>query len=99
MPRVHLELAARRGNPSAIAALAGPEYPDAVEYLHGLLWQVHGRSGASMNGLAPLSWGTLRDFRDFTGVRITGDDARALMRLDAILLSPGDEKAEAEESV
>jgi len=72
----------------------GPEYPDAVEYLEMVLYQVHGRSGATMNGLAPCSWTELGAYERASGSRLSFDEKLAIMRLDAILLSPGAEDAE-----
>jgi hypothetical protein len=86
--RAHLEHAAKRGVATAMAALTPPPYPDAVAYLEDWTWQVHGRSGVSMDGLAPLSYGTVADWAALTGRDPTPEEVEALMQLDVVLRFP-----------
>lgn len=86
--RDHWVVLAERGDRKAVARLEPPEVAPAFEYLRTWLYEVHGRSGVGMNGLAPLTWTTLRHWREETGTTVRPDEARALMRLDAILLHP-----------
>jgi hypothetical protein len=44
--------------------------------------------------LVPCSWGTLLDFRTFSGRRITEDEAVAVMYLDDAKLNPDAKIAE-----
>ncbi len=90
--RQHLESAARRGHRKAIEELEGPEFPDALEYLYVWLYELHGRSGAGMHGLAPMSYTTIAAWSSLTGNVPDALEVRALLALDAILLSPPDEK-------
>jgi len=90
--RRHLESAARRGHQRAIEQLEGPEFPDALAYLHDWLYELHGRSGVGMNGLAPLSYATIAAWSALTGNVPNTLEVRALFVLDASLLSPPDEK-------
>jgi hypothetical protein len=86
--RAHLEAAARRGHPAAVAALEGPECPDAVSYLRDWLHELHGRSGVGMSGLAPLTYGAIADWARLTGRRPHPYEVRALLTLDAVMLFP-----------
>lgn len=74
--------------------MQGPEYPEALDYLLVWLTQVHGRSGAGMNGPAPLNPLVLESMARLKGWRVTSDEADALLTLDAVLLAPGVEEAE-----
>lgn len=69
-------------------------YPPELDYLRTWLFELHGRSGASSAGLAPLSWTTFKHWREETGNVVHPWEKRALMDLDAVLLNPGsfDEK-------
>lgn len=78
---------ARRGDVSAMKALQGPEYPDEVQYLDTWRMELHGRSGVGMNGPAPLSYATIRDWSHLTGNEVTADDVRALLRLDTAMFA------------
>jgi hypothetical protein len=69
-------------------------YPPELDYLKRWLFELHGRSGASNAGLAPLSWTQLNAWIEATGNIVHPWEKRALMELDAVLLNPGslDEK-------
>lgn len=68
--------------------MAGPERPDALEYLYRWALELVGRSGVGMAGLAPLTYGTVMDWAALTGRRPRPFEVEALMRLDAILRDP-----------
>lgn len=85
--RDHWEVAARRGNPLAIARLTAPPMPDTVAYMWDWLMELHGRSGASMAGLLPLNYTTIDAWARMTGTDIHPLEVRALIALDGVLLS------------
>lgn len=86
----HLQYLADRGHPVAIAALQRPEHPPELDYLYDWFLELHGHSGVTMAGLAPLSWGTLADWSRETGHRLTSVERDALFLLDAVMLNPED---------
>lgn len=90
--RTHLEAAARRGNAHAKAKLEGPEFPESLDYLHGWLHELHGRSGVGVSGLAPMTYETIAAWSALTGQQPDALDVNALLRLDSVLLSPPDEQ-------
>lgn len=83
-------LQATRGGkrPELLAELEGPSAPACLEYLRGWLFELHGRSGVGMSGVAPLSYGTIADWTRLTGAIVRPEEVRALIRLDAVLLHP-----------
>jgi hypothetical protein len=85
-----LEQAARRGRAEAIRELAGPDFPEALEYLYDWLYELHGRSGVGFNGFGPLTYETVMAWASLTGAAPSPLDVRALLTLDSILLSPPD---------
>ena len=96
--RDYYEHSAHR-NAEARAALEGPECPEALEYLLGWAYELHGRSGLSEVGVAPLSYATLAEWARFRGVALEWWEVEALLRLDAELRHPSeDETGEAEEA-
>jgi hypothetical protein len=86
--RASLTGLAKRGIAHAIKQLQGPDVPEVGAYL--LEWHraLHGRSGITMEGVAPLSWTTLQAWADLTGVRPTPDEVTALLFLDDVRLAP-----------
>ena len=92
--RAHLEASARRGNPDAIAALNGPEFPEDMEYLWQWALEMHGRSGVGMAGLAPLGFSTIADWCVLTGTTLDPLEVEGLLAVDAALLSAGRESKE-----
>ncbi len=89
--RAHLEAAARAGHvPSQELLYDGPECPPSMRYFLELLGRLHGRSGVTMNGVAPLSWPTLDAMTRLTGIEIDGEDIDALFLADAVMLNPGE---------
>lgn len=96
--RDHLKAAAHRSE-AARRALEGPECPEALEYLLGYAYEMHGRSGLSEAGVAPLGYATLAAWAGFRGVTLEWWEVETLLRVDAELRHPGeDEPAEAEEA-
>ena len=87
-----MEVAARRGSRDAIKALEGPPYPEALEYLHRWILQLHARSGFGMSGYAPMTWATLDAWSRLTGNVPDGEDLDALFVLDAVLCHPEPDK-------
>lgn len=69
-------------------ALLGPEYPDSVGYLESIARRLHGRSGASMNGLAPVSEQTIDGYCQREGIALSSLEIDAVILLDAVMLHP-----------
>ncbi|MFH1603815.1 MAG: hypothetical protein ABIH03_07905 [Pseudomonadota bacterium] len=83
--RDHWEAAARAGNADAALKLTPPDYPDCVGYLWEWVLELHGRSGVTMAGLAPLTYETVAAWAKLRGVRPTPEEVAALLVLDAEL--------------
>lgn len=83
------------GHAGAMASLEEPPFPEALRYLQKWLYEVHGRSGASMGGLAPLSYGCITEWMALTGADPTGYEVEALLLLDAVLRHPEEMKPNA----
>lgn len=93
MLRDHLVKAATAGHARSRQILeGGPPCPEGFEYLREWAFRLHGRSGAGMGGLAPLSYGTIAAWSQFTGITPEPDEVDALIRLDGVLLVPGELK-------
>lgn len=86
--RAHLAEAARRGSESAQEQLQGPDPPEAMLYLSEWAFALCGRSGASMEGLAPLSYQTLEAWSRMNGITLDSLEERALLELDAVIRRP-----------
>jgi len=68
------------------AMLDGPECADELRYLIDWCYQLHGRSGAGMGGVSPLSWATLRDWREMNGLDdLLPQEVDVLFALDGVL--------------
>jgi len=65
-----------------------------LRYLWEWVRALHGRSGVGPAGLAPLSYETVAAWARLSGERPRPFEVEALMDLDAVLLSPGPEKAD-----
>lgn len=88
--RDDLEAAARQGVERARRRLDGPECPPRLRGLLALARALHGKSGVTMAGLAPLSYATLRHYRLERGLpRFDEDEIDAVFVLDAVMLNPG----------
>ena len=69
----------------------GPPAPDALGYLLRWSWEVYGRSGVSVDGFAPLTFTTIRDWAVLTGREIDPHEVHALLTLDAVRRNPPQE--------
>ena len=92
--RDHLEEKLRRGHTKALERLEGPEPPVEVLYLLEWAQALYGRSGATMGGLAPLSYGTIRDWAALMEIDVTPLETQALMWLDAVMRNPEPDEPE-----
>jgi hypothetical protein len=70
------------------AELAGPPVPPALQYLLEWLDELFGRSGATMDGLAPLSYTTVRAWAELTDRCPRPHEVQALLMLDAVRRHP-----------
>ena len=86
--RATLELSAARGNAEARRALQEPECPEPVQYLVEWAYQLVGRSGEGMNGVAPLSYACVDAWSRLTGIEPTPDEVAALLVLDHAIRHP-----------
>jgi len=84
--REHWEASARGGSAVARAQLNAPPFPEELDYLWEWAWALHGRSGAHMGGMAPLSYGTIADWSRLTGTVIDPLEVEALIQLDGALI-------------
>jgi hypothetical protein len=95
----HWQVAARRGNEAAIAKLTPPELPESVAYLWDWVMELHGRSGAHMAGLNPLSYATLEAWMRLSGYTLDPLEVQALIMLDAALLDRSEPEPDTPEPV
>lgn len=72
----------------AQAEINGPPAPVALEYLLQWSWELHGRSGVSADGLAPLSFTAIRDWAVLTEREIEPHEVQALLMMDAVRRNP-----------
>jgi hypothetical protein len=87
--RVHLERAAAQGDLWARAQLAdGPVCPEPVAHLRSWAYELVGRSGVGMGGLAPLRYSEIEAWARLTGRCVTPRDVAALLALDRVLRQP-----------
>ena len=96
--RDHWEAAARSGSVVAADKLVAPEFPEELSYLWDWTLELHGRSGAGMAGLNPLSYETIDAWGRLTGRDPMPHEVEGLILLDAALrpVSDSDEPVEAE---
>jgi hypothetical protein len=92
--RDNLEVAAERGNQTAIKALTGPDFPLALDYV----WQWHIQLtrgvGEGMNGAAALTWMVFDAWARWTHAQPYPNEVFALFDLDFIARNPGSLKKE-----
>lgn len=62
--------------------------PEALGYLHEWLLELFGRSGVSMDGLAPLTYSTIADWARLTDRRPQPHEVKALLHLDLVMRHP-----------
>jgi hypothetical protein len=86
--REHLERAAANGSAWAMDQLEPPPAPEALLYLVPWAYELLGRSGAGMNGVAPLSFGTIGEWARLTHRDVTPMEVHALLVLDRTLRQP-----------
>jgi len=72
----------------AQAELDGPPAPPALQYLLSWSWELHGRSGVGMDGYAPLTFTTIRDWAVLTEREIEPHEVQALLVMDAVRRNP-----------
>ena len=68
--------------------LEGPDPPGSL--MHLMVWadELVGRSGATMGGLAPLSYPVIESWGRLMGVHVNALEVRGLMAIDAVLRNP-----------
>ena len=90
--QAHLEETIRRGGIGSVKAqrdLDGPgEPPDTILYLAEWAYALCGRSGSSMAGIGPLSYGTIAEWSGLMGIDPTPLEVQALIVLDAVIRNP-----------
>lgn len=62
--------------------LDGPPAPLALDYLLAWSWELYGRSGVSMDGLATLTFTTIRDWAILTDRDVEPHEVQALLLID-----------------
>lgn len=77
----------RRALEAAHNAMRGPEFPQELETLYRWSLELFGRSGIGPTGVAPLMYGTIRDWARLTRRSPSARDVEALMRLDTAMLT------------
>ncbi len=97
--REHYRFLAEKGRQDAIDMLEGPECPVDLMYLYNFAIELHGRSGAGMGGLNPLSHTELRNWSDLTGWSLDPHEVEALMALDSVMRHPPKEEETKKEPV
>jgi hypothetical protein len=92
--RAHLEHAARRGHPAAVAALDGPPLPESLLYLYEWSVELDEARGYDMNGPRPVSYPDVQAWAQLTDRRPAPHEIRALLALDVVWRFPdaGEEK-------
>jgi len=77
---------AAKGHKRAISELELPEVDNNDAYLIEWVYQLHGRSGASMSGLLPLSPTVIQAWAQLSDVEIHPWEVWALLYLDSVML-------------
>jgi len=96
--RAHLEAKVRRGDQRALEQLEGPEPPWEFMYLADWAYSLCGRSGVSMDGLAPLSYECIKAWAELMGTAPSPLEIQALIQLDAVIRKPEPLDEEEQES-
>jgi hypothetical protein len=88
--RAHLEAAAERGSESAAQTLAGPEIPEALEYLWEWFSELDGvRTFNGMNGLPePITYAAIDAWARLTGRSPTPEEVQSLVLIDGVFRQP-----------
>lgn len=79
------EAAAASGNRDAIKKLIVPRFPESVGYLREWAYELRGRSGVGMEGVAPLTYLTISAWAELTDRQIEPHEVTALLAMDAAL--------------
>jgi hypothetical protein len=95
--RTHLEAAAARGNARAIAAIEGPECPEAARHVWGWFQHLSSRRGSNGFGLNALTYLEVDAWARLRGIRPEPWELEALFLLDALYLVATRPKAEAKQ--
>lgn len=95
--RATLEEKARRKQltPNGEATLYGPVFPDALSYLYQWFSELSRTRGASMAGIAPITYQDVAAWAGLTDNRPLPHEVDAIMALDAewrISMTPDEEK-------
>jgi len=72
--------------------LLGPPVPPPLEYLYRWHDELFGRSGAGMDGPAPLTYSTILDWAILTDRTVLPHEVMALVRLDDVRRHPPEPK-------
>lgn len=86
--RDHLEAAAARGNPTAIAALQGPPFPDVLAGLWDQFAVLDRMRGEGMAGLAPVTLEGIQAARQLFRWRLEPHEVESLHLLDLAIRYP-----------
>jgi hypothetical protein len=81
--------AAQQGSKAAIDFLESvPELPEEIEHLIQWVYELHGRSGATLGGIAPVSYSVIEAWMRLKDIGLLEPyEIEALVMLDATLLS------------
>ena len=90
--RAHLEAAAAKGNPKALAALAGPPFPDLLAGLWDIFERLDAMRAVGFNGLERFTPAHIRDGDTLFGWGLAPHEVEALVALDLATLYPGEEE-------
>ena len=80
-------------------ALQGPEPPDSLQYLVEWAYALCGRSGASMAGIAPLSYSTVAEWARLMNIDPSPLEIQGLMILDGVMRNPESDEPEVSEEI
>lgn len=81
--RAHLEMAAAHGNAVAVRRLVGPEFPDALSYLHRWFGELSSVRGCAMSGIAPITYADIDAWSRLTRQTPEPHEVQAIIELDA----------------
>ncbi len=87
--RAHLESLAKR-IPKYRKKLEAPAYPAWIGYMRQWSRELHGRSGAGMSGLLPVSYQTIGEWSRLKRIRLMPYEVDGLIAVDMAMLYPGD---------
>ena len=88
--RQHLQSIAAQ-DPSVLADLEGPRFPEELSHLWDWSQELHGQSGVGQSGWLPLTFTTIADWSKLLDINILPEEVSALMQIDRALLYPVNE--------